>query len=43
MINGAAGRSPLYGGLIIDKFYADNLIKPLLKAFYSGDIYFDNS
>ena len=41
--SGAPDRSPFDGGLVIDRFYAENLIKPLLKAFYAGKIYFDNS
>ena len=42
-LSGAPDRSPFDGGLVIDKFYAENLIKPLLKAYYSGEIYYDNS
>ena len=33
-------KSPFEGGLVIDKFYAENLIKPLLNAFYDGRIHF---
>ena len=29
-------KSPFARGLVIDQFYAENLFKPLLKAYYEG-------
>ena len=33
--------SPFAGGLVIDKFYADILIKPLLKEYYACEFRVD--